>query len=781
MKEPRFCFVEPELEKPEEKKLQPASYIRKVFYEDRKVIKATLYTTGLGVYVPFINGCDVSSSLLMPGFTNYNKRVQYFSADVTEQICKGENVIAAAIGDGWYRGSLGAFSKRAFYGNKIKFAAVLELETEEGICRVYTDENTKACQDGPLRGNDLKTFEIVDMTKEMEGWNQPGYDDEEWHSCVVSSYDGEIIVQQGENIKEHECFIPKIINTPNGDTILDFQQNLSGHVEFTVTGAAGTKVTLEMGETLDEDGNFTIKNLSEVKCEKIAESMEIPESVLGQTLVYILKDGTQSYKPAFLVSGFRYIRVTGWPEEVKAENFKAIAVYGDLAYGGRFTCSNEKINRFVENVRWSQKANFLDIPTDCPTRERAGWTGDVNVFAETACYLSDTRKFLKKWLQDFVSLQKEDGSLPFIVPEVPMFTDGVDMQNLPYSSAGWSDALLNVPLIMYQFYGDKEIIRLVYDTAKRYVDFNTNRAKDKHKLHFYKLGRHYQYILDTGYHWGEWLEPGSSMMKDSVRALSFPDAEVATAWFYHSADQLSQMAEILGKKDDQHKYRALAQNIRNAYRKEFLKRGSVHSKRQCRYVRPVSMGLTDETQSVKIVRQLKKKCEKNQYKIGTGFLTTYQILQVLTDYGYGETAYKMLTQSSCPGWMYEIDQKASTVWENWLGIDENGVPKDSQNHYAMGAAAAWLFSRVGGITPMKPGFSEVKIQPFAVGELTWAETSYTSMYGEISVKWERKGKQFCIQISLPENVSALVVMPDGKQYTVLKGTEIQCELQEGEQ
>lgn len=193
------------------------------------------------------------------------------------------------------------------------------------------------------------------------------------------------------------------------------------------------------------------------------------------------------------------------------------------------------------------------------------------------------------------------------------------------------------------------------------------------------------------------------------------------------------------------------------------------------------MGLTDETQSVKIVRQLKKKCEKNQYKIGTGFLTTYQILQVLTDYGYGETAYKMLTQSACPGWMYEIDQKASTVWENWLGIDENGVPKDSQNHYAMGAAAAWLFSRVGGITPMKLGFSEVKIQPFAVGELTWAETSYTSMYGEIAVKWERKGKQFCIQISLPENVSALVVMPDGKQYTVLKGTEIQCELQEGEQ
>lgn len=780
MKDPKFCFVEPELEKPDERKLQPASYIRKVFFEDKKVIKATLYTTGLGVYVPFINGHDVSSSMLMPGFTNYHKRVQYFSTDVTEQIRTGENVIAAVMGDGWYRGSLGAFSKRAFYGNKIKFAAALELVTDAGTSWIYTDENTKACQDGPLRGNDLKTFEIVDMTKELDGWNEPGYEDAKWHSCAASSYDGEITVQQGENIKEHECFVPKIINTPNGDTVLDFKQNLSGHVAFTVTGPAGTKVTLEMGESLDENGNFTVKNLSEVKCEEIVEGMEIPESILGQTLVYTLKEGTQSYKSMFLMSGFRYVRLSGWPEEIKTENFKAIAVYGDLTYGGAFTCSNEKINQLIENIRWSQKSNFLDIPTDCPTRERAGWTGDVNVFAETACYLSDTRKFLKKWLQDFVGLQREDGSLPFIVPEIPMFTDGVDMQNLPYSSAGWSDALLNVPLVMYQFYGDKEILRLVYDAAKRYVNFNANRAKDKHKLHFYKWGRHYQYILDTGYHWGEWLEPGSSMMKDSIRALSFPDSEVATAWFYHSAYQLSQMAEILGKNEDQKKYRTLAQNIRNAYKKEFLKGGNVRSKRQCRYVRPVSMGLTNEKQSKKIVRKLQKKCEKNQYKIGTGFLTTYQILQVLTDYGYGETAYKMLTQRACPGWMYEIDKRATTIWENWLGIDENGVPKDSQNHYAMGAAAAWLFSRVGGISPLKPGFSEVKIQPVVVGDLKWAKTSYASVHGEIAVEWKRNGKQFSLQITLPENVSAHVVMPDGQQHTVTESTEIQCELQRGE-
>lgn len=772
----KFFFIEPESEKPEESCLQPASYIRKSFYVKGKVQRATLYTTGLGVYVPYVNGHEAGNSLLMPGFTNYKKRVQYFTKDVTDYIKDGDNVIAAILGDGWYRGSLGAFSTRAFYGDKIKFAASLEVVTDQGTSWIFTDEETKASQDGPIRGNDLKTFEIVDMTKEMPGWNRTEYDDSKWHFCKEGSYNGEIIPQQGENIAEHEFFSPQIIITPNGEHVLDFGQNLSGHVEFTISGTEGTRVVLEMGETLDEEGNFTIKNLSTVTCEDVKEGMEVPPSVLGQTLVYVLKEGTQKYKSTFLNSGFRYVRLTNWPEEIKSDNFTAIAVYGNLKYSGNFRCSNEKINQLVSNVRWSQKSNFVDVPTDCPTRERAGWTGDVNVFAETACYLSDTRKFLKKWLQDFVQLQKEDGSLPFIVPEIPMFTEGVDMQNLPYSSAGWSDALLNVPLIMYQFYGDQEILQLVYETAKKYVKFNIARAKERHKLHFYKRGKHYSYILDTGYHWGEWLEPGCSMMKDSIKALTFPDAEVATAWFYHSVKQLSQMAEILHKKEEQSTYDGLAQKIKNAYHKEFLRRGNVHSKRQCRFVRPVAMELVDKNQSQKIVKHLQKLCEKNHYKTGTGFLTTYQILQVLTDYGYAETAYQMLKQNECPGWMYEIDKGATTIWENWLGIDGSGVPKDSQNHYAMGASITWLFSRVGGIQPMEPGFSKVRIKPTIVGDLMWAETSYESIHGMISARWERANGRFKLMVSLPENVTGVAVMPDGKEYTVSKTKELECEL-----
>ncbi|MBR0280772.1 MAG: family 78 glycoside hydrolase catalytic domain [Oscillibacter sp.] len=770
----QFSFVTPEQSAPERNQLQPASYLRRSFVLEGAIRKATLYSTALGVYIPYINGREVENARLMPGFTNYHKRVQYFTTDVTDALREGENVLAAILGDGWYRGSLGAFSQRAFYGDRIQFAAILEVETEKGLIRIETDESVKATRDGPIRGNDIKTFEIVDMTREMPGWNQPGFDDSAWHPCVKCRYDGDTVPFEGERVTEHERFHPTPLITPNGDRVLDFGQNLAGHVEFTVTGAAGVKVTLEMGETLDEDGNFTVRNLSEMTVPDIREGMEIPRNLLGQTLAYTLKEGTQTYKSAFLTSGFRYVRLTNWPEEVKAENFSAVAVYADIPYTGDFRCSNDEINRLVSNVRWSMKSNFIDVPTDCPTRERAGWTGDVNVFAETACYLADTGKFLKKWLNDFLSLQKANGSLPFIVPEVPLETEGADMMNTPYSSAGWSDALIQVPMILYQFYGDTEILETVYESAKRYVDFNTERAKQKHKLHFYKIAGHYAYILDTGYHWGEWLEPGSSMAKDAMQAFMFPDAEVATAWFYHSADLLSQMAGILHRDEDERKYKTLASKIKAAYRKEFLRYGTVCSKRQCRYVRPVSMGLANEKAAKKIVKRLNKLCQKNKYRIGTGFLTTYQVLQVLSDYGYAETAYRMLTQKQCPGWMYEIENGATTVWENWMGIDENGAPKDSQNHYAPGAALAWLFSHVGGLRPSKPGFSEVRIAPTPVGDLTWAETECHSRRGTISLRWERNGNRFQLSVTLPAGVAGLVKMPDGSEHAVSGHAQLEC-------
>lgn len=753
-----FNFIIPEEKAFSKDTVMPASYIRKTFTLSGECKKATLKITALGVYKAYINGEEIDKRMLLPGFTNYRARLQYQTYEITERLHKGKNVISVILGNGWYRGCLGITSVKAYYGETLQLAAELTIEEENGESTVIkTDETWKATQDGALQENDLKTYEVVDMTKELAGWKEIQYDDSAWHPCKIGEYKGCCIEHEGEPVLEQEVFTPVVLHTPDGNVVLDFGQNLAGHVEFTVTGKAGHTVTLKMGECLDENGNFTTKNLQ-------AEGSDDFEGALGQTLKYTLKEGTQTYKSMFLISGYRYVLLENWPEAVEADHFKSIAVYSVLKENGKFECSNALINQFVKNSRWSWKSNSVDIPTDCPTRERAGWAGDINVFSETATFYADTRAFLHKYLGDFISLQTEDGNLPFICPEVPFETiKGIDTQHIPCGSAGWSDALIHIPMVLYQFYGEDTEIRQVYEAAKKFMDFNLKRAQKRNWQHFYRFEKHYQYILDTGYHWGEWLEPGSVMFKNGMKALFTPDAEVATAWLYHSLAEVAKMAEILGKSDDCKYYGKKAECVKAAYRKEFLKGGKVHSKRQCQYVRPIAMGLVEKEEGKVIAKQLNDMVIANDYKIGTGFLTTYKILFVLCDYGYVETAYKLLENEKCPGWLYEVKKGATTTWENWLGIDENGKPTDSLNHYAPGAAIAWLYEYCAGIRLESAGFDKIKIEPLPGGGLTWARAEYDSCKGKIISDWKMEGDSFKLHVETPEGISTTVILPDGKK------------------
>lgn len=757
----KFTFIEPEIHEVDEKKGQAVSYIRKTINVKEGILSAKIYMTALGVYKAYLNGSELDDQLLLPGFTNYHKRVQYQEYDITNKIMEGENTIGCILGDGWYRGYLGPFNKRNVYGKKIKLASTIILEYKEEREVIYTGEDWKATQDGPLLCSDIKFLESYDHRKEMIGWAENDFFDDHWHNCILSQYTGEVIPQEGERLLEHERFTPDILKTPDGNTILDFGQNLAGHVEFTVTGKAGTTVLLTMGETLDENGNFTLANNGMDK--------EEPEAmVLGQKLKYTLKDGRQTYKSAFLISGYQYVKLENWPEEIKKENFTSIAVYSDLKETGSFECSNPLINQLVKNVLWSEKSNFVDIPTDCPQRERAAWLGDINVFIETANYLTDTRRFISKWMNDVISGQKENGSIANILPEVPLMGSGT-------GSAGWADAVANVPMEQYRFYHDKDILSRVYDGVKKYVEFNKKRARKKHPLHLFKFGSHYKYILDTGFHFGEWLEPGESNLKNGLKALIYPDSEVATAWFYHTTKQFSEIAALLGKEDDQEEYATLAKKIRQAYGKEFISNGNINSKRQCKYVRPIYMGLASEDEKEKIATKLNKLCIENEYKIGTGFLSTYKILPVLTDCGYGETAYRMLENEKAPGWLYAVKKGATTIWENWYGIDEKGVPSGSFNHYAPGAVVSWLFSHCAGIKPLKPGFKEIEIKPVPGGTLTYAKAFYKSIAGEIVSEWKIEDGIFYLHVEVPEGVTGKIILPDGSEYRAKSG-EYQCGL-----
>ena len=589
----------------------------------------------------------------------------------------------------------------------------------------------------------------MDARLELGGWQEAGFEADPaqaWHPSEEFSYEGELIAHEGPPVREIETFTPEVVITPDGATVLDFKQNLAGHVWFRVKGRAGQKVSMKMGECLDENGNFTTKNL-EGDDGKASEKL-----ALGQILTYTLKEGTQEYKSEFLISGYRYVKLTNWPETVEPENFASIAVYSDNEKTGTFTCSNEKIDQFVKNSQWSWRSNSVEIPTDCPTRERAGWTGDINVFSETANYYCNADAFLKKFLNDMVTLQTKEGSLPYIAPEVPILPG--KMNHFAYSSAGWSDALVNIPFILYDFYGDPEVFSTYYEAAKKFIDYDIGRSLKGRK----------KYLLDNGFHWGEWLEPGSVMAKDAFHAMFKPDAEVATAWLYRSTVQVADMAAMLGKTEDEEHYRAEAEKLKEAYRKEFLKDGMVHSDRQCRYVRPVISGLVSEEEAAKIVAELNNKVKAGGYKIGTGFLTTWKVLQTLTDFGYVDTAYKLMENEECPGWLFEVNKGATTTWENWLGIDENGKPENSLNHYAPGAAAAWLFSHVAGIRPAEPGFKKIRIRPIPGGTLTHAEATYRSIRGPITSAWKIEDGLFKLHVEIPEGVSAEVVLPDGTVF-----------------
>ncbi len=748
-------FIEPELDICTEEE-QPASYIRKVFVIEKPVKQAQLEITALGVYKGYLNGKELDEQMLLPGYTDYKYRVQYQKYIVTDRLRRGENVLAAAVGDGWYRGCLGIGSKRNNYGTKLQFFCHLAIMYEDGTKEeIYSDESFRAAQTGPIRENNIKTIERYDARKELEGWNRPGYDDSRWHGVKKSAYHGNLKEAHGEKILPHERFTPQVLHTPDGSTVLDFGQNMAGYVQFTVSGKAGHTVCLTMGEVLDKNGNFTMENLA-------AEGASLISGEVGQRLEYILKDGRQVYRPFSLISGFRYVRLENWPEEVRGENFQARAVYSDLPFVGDFSCSNECINQLVKNVRWSQKSNFVDIPTDCPTRERSGWTADISVFGETACYLSDTRKFLKKWLVDYQLEQGKDGNLPYVVPEG-------GKPGRQRGCMGWSNAVSNLAWILYRFYGEKQILEEVYDTVKRFVEFNIKRASETNPFFLFKRGKHRKYIIETGFHYGEWLEPGTAMYKDFFKDLLFPDTEVTTAWFYETVKQLADMAELLDKKEDWKKYHNLQKEIQEAYQKEFLKKGTVRSKRQCRYVRPIAMGLLTDKQKEEALIRLNEMCVQNQYRIGTGFLTTYQILSVLADGGYVETAYRMLENTKQPGWLFAVTKGATTTWENWYGITEDGSPVDSHNHYAPGAVVAWLFSRCAGIVPIEPGFRSIRIRPLPGGSLTFARAKYQSVRGEILSSWEKDEKEFHLHVEIPEKVKAEIILPNGEEKHVIGG------------
>ena len=720
---------------------KPASYLKTSFTAE-KTGKARLYITCHGLYEASINGKRVGDFVLAPGTYTYDKKLAYQTYDVTELIQEGENEVQVILGDGWYRSCSGVDGDRNLYGEDVALYFQLEIDGKP-VC--ISDETWQASQSGPIRENDMQQGEVIDARMDNPA---------DYHEVKVENFGVDnFACSDCTPIVECERFEGKIIKTPNGETVIDYGQNLAGYIEFTVIAHAGDKIVLTHGESLDENGNFTAENFQDRKRHK--------EGGTRQQVVYICKEGENHYKSKFTIWGFRYAKVET-ELDLSLASFASIAVYSKMEQLGNFECSNEDVNQLVKNSIWSQKSNFCDVPTDCPTRERAAWTGDMGVFVETGIFLEDCYPVIRKWLGECRLNQHEDGKISNIAPKnnKPSFFSG-----LLAGSVGWGDACIIVPYALYKRYKDKRILEENYEMMQKWYTFLTNRAKQKpmNPVKLLKRNPYRRFTIETGIDYGEWCEPDV----ESTNAMRTPQGKVATAYFARSGKLLAEIATILGKEEDAANYNKTAEQAKKAFRHIATENGRITSDRQAEYVRAISFDLLTEEEKKQAAADLNELVVKNGYHLNTGFLSTPSLCPVLAQYGYLETAYRLLLQDTMPSWLYAVKKGATTIWENWDGINEKGEVKASLNHYSYGAITGWLFTGVCGIQ-LKEEKITIKPQPHPL--LQQARASYQSPLGKIVSGWRYEGDEVFYEIEIPSNTEAEVILPDGRIEILTAGS-----------
>lgn len=756
---------------PKKNQRYPVDHFRKEFGTVGTIKKARLYASACGLYEARLNGKRVGTFVMAPGCTDYRKRIQYQTYDVTKMLqrnaeerqCAGEKrgtlqTLELELADGWFRGSSGCYGVTNVYGRRTSLICQLELTYEDGKTEVIgSDRSFRWSNDGPVRFQDLKDGEVYDANRRPQ---YKGYaaEVEEKRNLTASNQ---------VEVKEQEHFKAKLFTTPKGDRVLDFGQNIAGFVSFRIRGKTGQKIRLLMGEMLDKDGEFTQKNFQVYKPEKEFGKLKEMMFVIGkgeklkhlqptpkQEILFTCSGGEDRYKTSYAVFGFRYAKIeTDVP--FRPEDFEAIAVYSDLEQTGAFRCSNEKVNKLYENTLWSMKGNFLDIPTDCPTRERLGWTGDAQIFFDTGAYMMNIAPFFRKWMQDMADGMMKNGVVPAVVPYA-----GLEMMyNNTGASAGWGDAAVILPYRFWKRYGDRQVMETYYEKiARPYAEFMIAHTGHSDKKDA-KKNPWNAYVYEKGMHLGEWLEPEE--FQDNVAAgKTQKQTEVATAYFHYSMTLLSEMAEALGKKEEGKKFRDYAEGSKKAYECLYLKDGAPDTDRQAKLVRPLAFGLGDLSRRKALEKRLFEAAERRRYRIGTGFLSTPFVLHVLTEAGNVEAAYRMLENEEAPGWIFEINQGATTIWEDWEGTV-------SRNHYSPGSVCQWLFDTAAGIRIA--GENHFQIEPRPGGSLREVTASYASLYGKVCVHWEEQEGKILYDVEIPDNTTAELVLPGGEKRRLTSG------------
>jgi len=716
--------------------MAPAPFFRKAFTVGKPVQQATVFASALGACELHLNGQPVGADVLSPGWTDFNKRVHYLGYDVTAQLKQGENVVGAILGDGWYAGYVAFTGKRHYYGGDPRLLVQLQIQYTDGTREVIgTDDSWKAAL-GPILQDDLQMGCIYDARRELTGWDKTGFDDQAWLPAVVdTAAKANLVAHPGGPIRRFEQLPAQTVSEPKpGVYVFDLGQNMVGWAKLKAAGQAGQQVTVRHAEMLNPDGTIYTANLRAAKAADV---------------YYLAGQSKRVYEPAFTFHGFRYVEVTGLDYRPRPSDVTGVVIHSDLAQAGWFKCSEPLVNKLVENSLWGQKGNFLDVPTDCPQRnERAGWTGDAQVFMKTACLNMDSAAFYTKWLADLCQdSQAAEGGFGDVAPSLTV---------VHFGNTGWSDAGPVCNWRMYEMYGDTRVLRENYPALVRYLDFLAKTGAD-----FTRASGDY----------GDWLR------------LSGPQKSkaIGTAYYFYTATTMARIATALNETADAEKYRQLAENIRTVFGQNYIQPDGriVDGKNetgQTFYALAFGLGLIPPDRQAAVAGQFVKLLHQDNDHIATGFLGTPMVLFALQKAGHPELAYQLVLNKTYPSWLQQVLWGSTTMWERWdgwrpdKGFQNPGM--NSFNHYWLGCVSEWLFTQAAGIDTDGPAFKHIVIRPEIVNPdhgFNWVSAKYDSIRGPIASRWKLSKGKFSLEATIPANCTATIFVPANSSTDVTEG------------
>jgi len=699
----------------------PPTVLRREWNLAKPPKRARISATALGIYEIWINGKRVGNEYFAPGWTDYSKRVQVQTYDITPLLRQGRNAIVATVADGWFAGKLGwsANSENPWEIYPLRFRAKLYVEGDD-LASIVTDSNWKVSR-GPVRLASLYNGEQYDARDERFGIDRPGFDDSDWQPASAKALNYRLVAAPGAAVRVTQELKPKSMTTPRrGVYVFDMGQNMVGWARMKVHGPAGTVVTLRFAEMLNPDGTIYTENLRTAKA----------------TDVYTLSGrGVETWEPRFTFHGFRYVEITGFPGKPTKDTLLGRVAHSDIPSTLSFTTSSKLLNQLQSNIDWGQRGNFVSVPTDCPQRdERLGWMGDANIFVETACMNRDVAAFFTKWVRD-VNDGQHKGSYRDVAPTVPALRD--------IGAPAWGDAGVNVPMALYECYADRQLLEESFPYMERWIDYLLRNNPDL----LWKNAR--------GNDFGDWLSIGDESDKEVL----------ATAFFARSTDQVSEAATILGRAVEAKKYAALAGRIRQAFVAAYVdpETGAIRSGTQTLYALALRFGLLPENLAAKAGRQLTANIKRHGTHLSTGFVGVSHLLPALSQIGRDDVAFSLLNQTTYPSWLYSVTQGATTIWERWNGWTRHDGFHDpsmnSFNHYSFGSVGAWMYSNITGLQPTAPGWKRIGVQPKPQGGVDHASARMKTPYGTLVSRWSRKQDRFVLNVEIPVNTTAEIVVP----------------------